>query len=213
MDILMVTGGRLDIDFLREICSCDKYNYIIGVDQGNDSLEKLMIEPDMAVGDFDSIDKGLSERYRRLKSWIVLNPVKDYTDTRIAMAKAIELKPESITIVGATGGRLDHLLGNLDILIHAVRAGVPAYILDECNRIRLIDKSCVIKRSEQYGRYVSLLPYTERVNGISLRGFAYNLEAASIIKGETIGISNEIREEEGFVSIEEGYLMVMETKD
>ena len=48
---------------------------------------------------------------------------------------------------------------------------------------------------------------------IYLSGFKYGLSNATITKDETIGISNELREEEGHIIVGKGYLLIMETKD
>lgn len=211
--VLIVTGGSIDTDFLKAYYNQNSFDYVIGVDKGIEALEILDIKPNLAVGDFDSANSSVRARYGSNPDAVILNPMKDYTDTQAALERAIELKPELITILGATGSRVDHMLGNIHILLLALRAGIKTYIIDKNNRISLIDRQCVVRRDSQYGRYVSLLPYTERVDGITLTGFLYNLEAASMIKGETLGISNEIREEEGRISIERGYLLVLETKD
>ena len=58
-----------------------------------------------------------------------------------------------------------------------------------------------INKKNQYGKYVSLIPFSDEVTGITLTGFAYGLSDATMIKADTIGISNEIREEEGFITI------------
>ena len=143
----------------------------------------------------------------------MLNPIKDATDTHMAVLEAIKLNPKAITILGATGGRLDHMMGNLALLKLCVDKGIPACIIDQQNKITMIDKQLKISKCNQYGKYVSLIPFSDEVTGITLTGFAYGLSDATMIKADTIGISNEIREEEGFITIKSGYLMVMETKD
>jgi thiamine pyrophosphokinase len=209
--VLIVSGGTVSTRLLAEFAG--KNEYIIGVDRGLEALDKAQIVPDLAIGDFDSAPDNIRKKYADSPKTIVLNPMKDLTDTHAALEKAIELKPESITILGATGSRIDHLLGNISVLVLPLKNGIDCFLVDEHNRIRLIDKSCIIKRSDAYGKYISLLPFGERAGGITLKGFAYGLDNACISLGETIGISNELREEEGLITVEEGYLLVMETKD
>lgn len=211
--VLIVTGGSVDTEFLRDYMKHYNYDYVVGVDKGIEALEKLDIKPNLVIGDFDSANDSVRAKYESNPDAIILNPMKDYTDTHAALEKVMELKPDSITLVGATGSRVDHMLGNINILLIPLQAGINTCIVDKNNRIRLINKQCVIRKDRQYGKYVSLIPYTDIVKGITLTGFLYNLEAASMIKGETLGISNEIREEEGRISIEEGCLLVLETKD
>lgn len=212
-NIIIVTGGNISLEFLDKEIRENKDSYIIGVDRGLDSLHSLQIHPNLVVGDFDSVDNGIRAIYAGSPGAIVLNPKKDYTDTHVAVLEALKRKPSRIRILGATGTRLDHVMGNLALLKLCLLQGVEAVIVDEHNRVRMIDRQFRIRKNLQYGKYISCIPFSDRVEGLTISGFQYNLEKATIIKEETIGISNELREEEGFITLEKGYLLVMETKD
>ncbi|MBR3833670.1 MAG: thiamine diphosphokinase [Lachnospiraceae bacterium] len=212
-NIIIVAGG-ITCDETIETTIKDTCNsFIIGVDKGAQVLDRLGVVTDMVIGDFDSADIGIREKYQGKPNAIFLNPIKDATDTHMAVLEALKLKPATITMLGATGGRLDHMMGNFALLKLCLDQGVKASIIDEQNKITMIDKQLKISKKNQYGKYVSLIPFSDEVTGITLSGFAYGLSDATMIKADTIGISNEIREEEGFISIKTGYLMVMETKD
>jgi thiamine pyrophosphokinase len=208
---LIVSGGTVSVPLLESVYTGKEY--VIGVDKGLEALDKTKIVPDLIIGDFDSANEYIRQKYMDSPNAVKLNPMKDLTDTHAAIEKAVELKPENITILGASGSRIDHLLGNISAMLLPVQSGIDCILLDEHNRIRLIEKSCVIRKSEQYGQYISLMPFGERACGITLKGFVYGLDNAVLSLGETIGISNELREEEGLITVEEGYLLVMETKD
>ena len=60
-----------------------------------------------------------------------------------------------ITILGATGGRLDHFLSNLNILMKPLKQGIPAYIVDSHNRLYLIDGETTLHREQVFGKYIS----------------------------------------------------------
>lgn len=212
-NIIIVTGGNISLEFLDKEIRENKDSYIIGVDRGLDSLHSLQIHPNLVVGDFDSVDNGIRAIYAGSPGAIVLNPKKDYTDTHVAVLEALKRKPARIRILGATGTRLDHVMGNLALLKLCLLQGVEAVIVDEHNRVRMIDRQFRIRKNLQYGKYISCIPFSDRVEGLTISGFQYNLEKATIIKEDTIGISNELREEEGFITLEKGYLLVMETKD
>lgn len=210
-EILVVAGGYADLDFLRCVIS-EKERYIIGVDRGLESLDALGVKADLAVGDFDSAPQHIKDIYDEGYS-IKLNPQKDYTDTHVAVMEALKRKPEVIILVGATGGRLDHMLANISLLSICTKKNVQAFMLDEKNKIRIIDRPVSIKKTCQYGAYVSLIPFTDKVTGITLNGFKYKLTDKTLVRNETIGISNEIEREEGFITFESGELMVIESKD
>lgn len=212
-DVIIVTGGSVNPDLLRELLAQYKSAYVIGVDKGIEALESLEVKPDLAVGDFDSASENVRALYGHSPDAVILNPEKDFTDTHIAVLEALKRTSGHIVIVGATGTRIDHTAGNIALLKLCLMQGVEAVIVDETNRIRMIDRQFRIRKECQYGTYVSCIPFSDRVTGITIKGFRYNLEHATMIKEETIGISNEVREEEGLITVETGYLLVMETKD
>lgn len=213
-NILIVTGGSVDERLLLDTMdSLERNLYIIGVDKGLEILNRINRQPDLVIGDFDSASDGIRAIYANSPDAILLNSEKDYTDTHAAVLEAIKLRPKRITILGATGTRIDHMLGNIALLKLCLFQGIDAAILDTHNRIRMIDKHLVLRRDELYGKYISCIPFSDRVTGITLTGFKYGLKDASMIKEDTIGISNELGEEEGHISIRTGCLLVMETKD
>ena len=79
--------------------------------------------------------------------------------------------------------------------------------------IRLANGPVTIKKGEQYGKYVSLLPLTTEVKGLTLEGFYYPLHKFTLTSYTSIGISNEIVEEEARISFDEGVLVMIESKD
>jgi len=85
--------------------------------------------------------------------------------------------------------------------------------MDANNKIYLKKECFTIKKNMQYGNYVSLLPFTEKVFGLTLKGFKYPLNNVILTSGVSLGISNEIKEEEVLVEISEGILLVIEAKD
>lgn len=220
---LIVTGGSVDQGLLAAVYEgaygYPVHPYVIGVDKGLEALEQLDIEPDLIIGDFDSANDGIRAKYVTSPDavvrdrCIVLNPEKDFTDTHVAVLEAVKCGFTRVLLLGATGTRLDHTLGNLGLLYTCCQEGICAEILDPHNRISLIKEEKIVRAEKLYGPYISLLPFSECVKGITLKGFKYNAHDLSIKKGETIGISNELREEEGHITIGDGYLFLMETKD
>lgn len=211
--VVIVTGGTVEESVLSMLMQQYEDAYVIGVDRGLDILEKYNIKPDLAVGDFDSASEQTKLAYENFEHVIRLNPMKDYTDTHVAVEQAFLRQPKQIILVGATGTRFDHMQGNLALLKLCRMRGIEAVIYDSHNKIRMIDRNLTLYKETQYGKYVSLIPYSDMVTGVHLTGFVYNLQDATMIKEETLGISNEMREEECHITIEEGYLLVMETKD
>ena len=147
-------------------------------------------------------------------------PQKDDTDSEIAVRMAIEYGSNQIDIIGGTGNRLDHTIGNIRLLgqIYQAKDNLgkrEGFLYDKNNRVRLVEKECVIRKEEEYGEYVSLFPFTQTVTGITLDGFQYPLTNATmdIFTAPTLGISNEIIEKEGKITCREGVLLVIESMD
>ena len=167
------------------------------------------------MGDFDSISKETLSRFREKEgiTWYRLNPEKDDTDTEFAIRKALEAGAERITVFGGTGSRLDHVLGNIELLGIGVEAGVPIELVDAHNRIRMIKTGITLKKEKQFGKYVSLIPYTDRVEHLFLTGFKYPLADACLRGFCSLGISNEIVENEAKIRFDGGILLVIESGD
>ena len=212
--ILIVTGGFTDEKFLASLVLKERYSLIIAADKGLVVLDRLKILPDMILGDFDSAGTDIINKYRSKSVPVMTYPSqKDKTDTELAFEWALEQNPSVIDLAGATGSRLDHTMANIYLLLAALRKNVDAKILDPGNKIYLKAGNFVIKKDRQHGDFVSLLPFTYQVKGLKLRGFKYPLDGITLTAGSSLGISNEIVEEEGRVEFDEGILLVFETKD
>lgn len=218
--VLIITGGNIDKKFLKDFLNERSFNIIIAVDKGLETADELGLEIDYLLGDFDTVSKEILEKYKKAasgeKSTFVIRkfiPEKDNTDTEIAIDTAISLNPNSITIVGATGTRVDHMMANINILLKALRKNIRAYIYDANNKIYLINKNHYIKNREIYGKFFSLLPLTEKVTGVNLINVKYPLDNATLVIGESLGISNEILGETAYIELKTGVLIVVESRD
>ena len=209
---LIVSGGNVEDNILNELKG--KVDYIIASDKGLEALDKYNITPNYIIGDFDSIDKKVLDKYINNKNIEIkeLNPEKDYTDTHMALKLAIQLKSTYINILGAIGTRLDHTIANVHILKEALDNNVECKIINSNNEIQLINKTTTIKINDNY-KYISLIPLTTKASGITLKGFKYPLENAILEIGQSIGISNEQIDEYAEIDLEKGILILIKSKD
>lgn len=175
MEIAIISGGDINFEFLKNYFEEHRNQIIIAVDKGLESLYKLNIIPNHVVGDLDSVSINILNYYKGNNEIEVHEyiPEKDFTDTDIALNLAISLKPSNITILGALGKRMDHALANIHILKHSLEANIPCQILDINNKIYLIDSFLELKKTKLYGKYISLIPLTSLVTGLTLTGFKY----------------------------------------
>ena len=126
---LIITGGKLDLSFAGSFLEQETFDKIIAVDAGLEAVKALGLEPDMVVGDFDTVKPGILQYYRQKEHiiWDTHQPEKDETDTELALLKAQATGCTQIVILGATGGRMDHMLGNIHLLFPCLQKGIEAY--------------------------------------------------------------------------------------
>lgn len=211
--VCIISGGMIDNpSFLKKLLSDIPDAIVVCADSGARHCAAAGIVPAVIVGDMDSADPSTLDAL--VKQGSVLRrfpPDKDETDTELALGQAFSLAPDSITIFGALGGRLDHTMANVSLLVAAAKRGIDARIRDESCEAFVITGTCEIRGT--VGETVSLLPLSERVTGITLKGFRYPLENAVMTLGKPLGISNRLVQPVGRIAIESGYLLVIRSFD
>lgn len=214
---LIVTGGTLDLAFARLFLTREKFDKVIAVDGGLLAVKELGLIPDYIVGDFDSINPEITEEYRRIPYivWEVHEPEKNETDTELAVSRAAAIGSDEVLLLGATGGRIDHMLGNLHLLYACMQKGIRASMIDPQNKVTIIDEGRSFRRSELWGKYISFIPFSEVVEGITLTGFRYPLCEKTVMRGLEVGlcISNELTSESGSITFKDGILVCIESRD
>ena len=212
---LIVTGGTIDIAFAKDFLSQRSSDYVIAADAGLEVLRPLRISPNAVVGDLDTVDKKVLEEYQNQPDieFEIHKPEKDETDTELALLTAARQGCEAVDILGALGGRMDHAIGNIQLMYQFFCQGMEVNIYDARNRLYLLGGHKVFHREKVYGKYISFLPMTETVEGLTLRGFKYPLQRRTIGLGTTLCISNELKREEGILELERGVLLCVEAHD
>ena len=208
----IITGGTLSSAFLSEYLDNHTDRMIIVVDGALEVTHRLGIKPDYIVGDFDTVNQELLTFYDKE---IILRhpPEKDQTDTELAIETAMKEGCKELVFFGATGSRLDHSLGNIFLLESLLKQGISAEIINENNRLYLKNQSFTLYRNSTRGDFLSLLPLSETVEKVTLTGFKYPVEQLTFYRERTLGISNEITEEEARVEFSGGTFIVVESRD
>lgn len=169
MKTLIITGGNINKEFLQKFLQENEYEKIIAADKGLEKLNEINAKPDYIIGDFDSVNAEVLEQYKNIPI-TYLKPDKDFTDTHMALKLAIEQGSKKITIVGAIGTRFDHSIANIHILKETLENNIEAEIIDEHNKIKLINMDTKINRDDTY-KYISLIPLTTVVERSDIRRF------------------------------------------
>ncbi len=207
--VIIVSGGRFgDPIFFKKKMAEIGDALIIACDGGVRHLQKLGIKPNVIIGDMDSIEPSQLASYSAQGVKIIKYPAnKDFTDTELALDYALDLKPAAIYIWAALGGRLDHTLANVFLLLEAKDAGIKTYLLDEYCEAFIVNKEAAFVDAK--GVTVSLFAVSPQVEGLSLSGFVYPLQDAALTMGELRGVSNIINKDHAKIALRAGNLLVI----
>ena len=231
------------LDFLEKKITEDEKICLIAADRGLEFFLEDRIWPDVVIGDFDSLSeegkvfleihekgnendeipyggmmewkaqKGFGDKIKEIKV-IRLKPEKDDSDTQSAMNYAIRNGAKRITILGATGNRVDHLMANFGLLVLAKNQGVEVILADQYNYMKLVSDGEIIKKSEQFGKYISFFPLGGDVTGLTLEGFKYSLDHYRLTTADSgLTVSNEIVSEKAKVTYQSGTLLMIMSRD
>ncbi len=212
---VIISGGTLYEELVLKTIGETEHPCIIGVDRGVEFLYRHQIIPSYIVGDFDSLSDEIADFYKNETDVPIreFNPVKDASDTEIAVRLAMTLGCSELVILGATGGRVDHLWANVQILMIPFKAGVNAVILDPQNRIQIIGGRTCLRKEEAFGTYFSVFPLGETVYGFNITGAKYPLNEHTLTPYDSLCVSNEIENEEVIIDFSNGVVILMETRD
>ncbi|WP_461810036.1 thiamine diphosphokinase [Faecalimonas sp.] len=212
---MIVSGGMIQEEFVAAKLEELKYDVLIGVDRGVEFLYRKHIKPDYIVGDFDSLSEEIVQFYQKNTDVFIrkFNPEKDFSDTEIAVRQAIELNCEEIILLGATGNRIDHVLANIQVLTIPHKEGIHEEIIDENNRIYLIENEGVLEKSKMYGKYFSVFPLDGCIEKFSITGAKYPLHNHRLCPYDSLCVSNQAQEEKVQITFSEGIVILIEAKE
>ena len=199
----VIVGGA-DIrayDFVRSYLRAD--DFVIYCDSGLKHREGLGAAPDLIVGDFDS-----HENPHLPVETIVLPRAKDDTDSVFAVKEALRRGFEDFLLVGVSGGRMDHTLVNIYLLVMLQNAGKSAVLVDDFSEMRMVGaEPAEIPDSFPYD---SLVNITGTARGVTETGCKYPLRDAEITSEYQYGTSNEVLPgQTAAVSVKEGSLLLI----
>lgn len=211
MKVVIMSGGKQPSKdlLMAELKDCD---FIICADSGANCLYKYDIKPNILLGDFDSINKEVLEYYKNDCSNVIKYPrEKDFTDTELALSEALKLDVDEVVFLGCTGTRLDHLFGNMGLILRCVKDGIKACIKDDNNAIFIIDKTSIL--AGEKGEMFSIQAYMNEVKDLCIEGAKYPLHNYNLKFGDPRTISNEFLDGDVKISFKKGYVIVFKSRD
>ncbi|MSO94356.1 MAG: thiamine diphosphokinase [Thermoleophilia bacterium] len=204
--VIVVAGGDVSAALLPGVLP--DADTVIAADGGVDRALALGLHIDVAVGDFDSVTPAGLSAAEAAGARVERHPTaKDATDLELALDAAIALDPTRIVVVGSDGGRLDHLLGSMELL------GLERYAGAEIDAYLGAATAHVIRGSRTLvgvpGELVSLLPLHGAAEGITARGLEYELEGETLPAGTSRGVSNVFSASEARITVTHGCLLAI----
>lgn len=212
---VIVSGGTIQEEFVSTKLKEYEYDVLIGVDRGVEFLYRNRIKPNYIVGDFDSLSEEIVQFYQEDTDVCIrkFNPEKDFSDTEIAVHQAIELECEEMILLGATGNRIDHVLANIQVLAIPHKKGIHAEMIDENNRIYLIEHEAILEKSKMYGKYFSVFPLDRCIEKFSIIGAKYPLYNHRLCPYDSLCVSNQAKDEQVKITFSEGIVILIEAKE
>ncbi|WP_129596334.1 thiamine diphosphokinase [Anaerophilus nitritogenes] len=208
--VIVSNGDILHYESMKE--KIKDYDFLICADGGAKHLFRMNRIPHFIVGDLDSIDEEVKKYFQEKKVIFYKFPKeKDYTDTELAVEYALEKGATEILFLGVMGSRMDHTLANITLLVDLLKKGIKAKIINEQNAIIATNEDIEIEG--ELGEYLSIIPLSEKVEGITLKGLKYPLSNATIHIGSSVGISNEFEEKKALIEIKKGIILIIKAKD
>ncbi|HCT37289.1 MAG TPA: thiamine diphosphokinase [Firmicutes bacterium] len=167
---------------------------IIAADAGARHLLSAGCLPHIAVGDFDSLSPGELALLEQSGCDVRKHPcAKNETDTHLATDIAIAAGAKEITVFGGIGGRLDHSLANVQLLVYMYDHGCTGKITDGIQTAYLLTDRLELTGWHP-GDILSILPLTPQLTGLTITGLRYDLVETEVQMGTTRTISNEFTE-------------------
>ena len=180
----VIIGGAEITDYARVRKALGPEDFYVFCDSGLRHMKRLGVEPDLIVGDFDShADPGLGVET------ITLPREKDDTDTVYAVKEALKRGYEDFLLLGVFGGRLDHTLGNLGLMLMLDGLGKKCQGIDDYGRLEIVSRRPGYV-PDSYS-YFSLLNISGTARGVTIRDAKYTLAGAEIPCEYQYGVSNE----------------------
>ena len=191
-------GEDLGLDFVP-----GQDDLLIAADGGYARVRAAGLQPDLIIGDFDSLGRIPAE-----DRVITLPTVKDVTDTWAAIELGKERGYRSFWLYGCTGGRVDHTLANIQTLAALAEAGMSGVLVDRNQIITAICNTTLTFGPERRG-FVSLFSYTDRCTGVCLEGLKYELDHAQLSSRFPLGVSNEFLGRPSRITVGDGIAVLV----
>ena len=209
MRAVIFANGRIE-NHTQVISQLRPNDILIAADGGAEHCKDIGIQPEIVIGDMDSISPRLKKELESAGTKFVTFPEdKDQTDLELALSFAHQKGANEIVLFGILGGRLDMSLANLLLLAKDEWRNSSIHVIDGPDIAFLLREQDSINIEGVPGDIVSLVPLTDQVMGVSTQGLRWQLDDAILLFGDTRSVSNEMLVSSAEVKIEKGKLFLV----
>ncbi len=205
--VIFLSAPETQYGYIQTFLEAQPDASIVCADGGLRHAQAMGLLPNLLIGDFDSSDRGAAREVIRLK------PEKDDTDAQACVRELLRRDYKEMTLVCATGGRLDHLLANLSLLEEAMAGGAKCALLDAQNYVVLHPGGRQQFKKNKAYRYFSIVPLDAQLYGVTIAGAKYPLQDATVTRAGMITISNEAVADQMTIAIAQGTALVVFAND
>ncbi len=209
MPTIIVANGDLgDPGFARGWL--ERADLLIAADGGLGHCLGLNVNPDLLIGDLDSVQPERVERLQRAGTEVTPHPQrKDATDLELALLEAHARGTQETVVLGAIGSRWDQSIANLLLGANPEWADMRVRFLSGSQEAQVLRPGRRLEIEGDPDDLVSLIPLRGDAHGITTKGLAYPLDGSSLTFAGTRGISNYIEDTPASVELTDGILLCL----
>lgn len=172
----------------------EKDDYIIACDGAIRHCELLEVTPNIIIGDFDSADIALLDKYRGVVEVLQYPVDKDYTDGELGIQKAVEVNNKDVVIIGgfSYNGRIEHALANIFMMKALNDSNLCCKMVSETSEVYYVTDEIDVNITK---KYISILPISDILEIEKSKGLKYDLTGEVFYFGSSRSLSNEYLDE------------------
>ena len=195
--VIFCAGG-----FNGLIAPIETDDYIIAADGGYGHVQALGLTPACLLGDFDSL--GYVPRQAEV------SPIeKDDTDAMLAVRRGLGAGCKEFLLYGSLDGpRLDHTVANFQTLQYLADNGATGWLIGLEQMVTVVQNS-VLRFPADFAGTVSVFSMGGAAGGVTIKGLKYPLTDGILTPGFPLGVSNSFVGTESEISVQEGSLLVI----
>ena len=177
---------------------------VIAADGGLAYAQSLGLEPQVILGDFDSLGRTPAGDN------VLRYPVeKDDTDSMLALREGLRRGYRRFLLYGALDGpRLDHTVANFQALAFLAERGAFG-VLAGVDTMAAVVKNGGLRFPKDALGIISVFCLGPDAEGVTIRNLQYSLEKGSLTAAFPLGVSNHFVGEPGEISVKQGSLLVL----